>query len=290
MSILLIGATGHIGAQVAQLLADRGAAVRALVRQPETATLPAGVTAFKGDLLDVDSMRAALSGVDTLFLLNAVVPDELTQAMLALSLAREAGLKGYVYFSVQHAERFTDVPHFASKYAVERLIEAADLPATILRPSYFMQNDVTMKDALTGPGLYPMPVGDVGVSLVDTRDIAEVAAAALWQRHQAAAPLPRETIDVVGPQALTGGDLAAIWSATLGRPIVYGGNALDPFETRFKSFAPSWLAREIRLMLGRFQTDGMVGTPQAVQRMTALLGHAPRTYGDYAAATAAAWK
>ena len=65
----------------------------------------------KGDLM-------AIAKASTLFLLNAVTPDELTQALLTLSLAREAGVKGIVYFSVFHSDVFTDVPHFAGKYTV----------------------------------------------------------------------------------------------------------------------------------------------------------------------------
>ena len=61
---------------------------------------PAGVTEVAGDLTDVSSLRAALSSVRTLFLLNAVTPDEMTQALIALNLAHEAGIERVVYLSV----------------------------------------------------------------------------------------------------------------------------------------------------------------------------------------------
>jgi uncharacterized protein YbjT (DUF2867 family) len=290
MTILVTGSSGSIGSQVVARLAEKGAAVRALMRSPEKAKLPEGVVAVKGDMTDVESMQAALQGVSTVFLLNAVVPDELTQALIALSLVRDAGIKRIVYFSVFNANRFTDVPHFTSKFAVERMIEAVDLPATVLRPCYFMQNDLSMKDALLGPGLYPMPVGGKGVSMVDTRDIADVAAAALLQRENTGAPLPREVIELVGAQALTGAEIAAIWSDVLEKSVNYGGDDLDGFETQMREYAPSWLAREIRLMLARFQHDGMAASPGAMQKMSTLLGRAPRSYRDFALETAAAWK
>jgi hypothetical protein len=91
------------------------------------------VTPVRGDLVDVDSVRAAPAGTDTLFLLNAVVPDERTQALMTLSLAREAGVKDFVYISVLNGEEFVDVPHFAGKLAVGRLrhdFDAARLPAS----------------------------------------------------------------------------------------------------------------------------------------------------------------
>jgi uncharacterized protein YbjT (DUF2867 family) len=83
MSILVTGATGTVGSLIVQGLADAGAEVSALVRQAGKRDFPAGVTEVVGDLTDVPSMRNALAGVRTLFLLNAVTPDELTQALHA---------------------------------------------------------------------------------------------------------------------------------------------------------------------------------------------------------------
>ena len=141
MSILVIGATGTVGSLVTQGLAGAGAEVKALVRQAGTRDFPVGVTEVVADLSDVASMRAALSSVRTLFLLNAVTPDEVTQALITLNLAREAGIERIVYLSVIHADRFTNVPHFTGKHTVERMIESLDIPASILRPAYFMQNE-----------------------------------------------------------------------------------------------------------------------------------------------------
>lgn len=102
------------------------------------------------------------------------------------------------------------------------MIEDFDLPVTILRPNYFIQNDTSMKDARLGQGNYPQSIGSKGVSMVDTRDIGEAAALFLLKRENAAEPLPRETIELVGPDALTGEAIAGIWSEVLGRQIRYG--------------------------------------------------------------------
>jgi uncharacterized protein YbjT (DUF2867 family) len=212
-----------------------------------------------------------------------------TQALITLSLAREAGIQRIVYFSVQNSDTFTDVPHFSGKYTVERAIEQLNLPVTVLRPSYFMQNEVMMKAALEN-GVYPMPLGNVGVSMVDTRDIAEVAVASLLRREQAPNPLPREVIELVGPDSITGTDAAAIWSEILGKPVAYGGDDLVGFEKNMASHAPSWSAYDIRLMLARFQSDGMRPRPGSVDIMTGILGHAPRSYRQFVGETAAAWK
>ena len=188
MAMLITGASGTIGRQLLPLLTNQGVEVRALTRTPDAARFPAGIVPVAGDLLDVAAMRSALDGVRTLFLLAAVTPQELTQSMMTLHLAQDAGIQRVVYLSVFHGDRFADVPHFASKYAVEQMLTQLAIPTTILRPNCFMQNDAAyMKYPLMQYGVYPFPIGTVGVSMVDTRDIAEVAAQALLMRDRAAA-------------------------------------------------------------------------------------------------------
>ncbi len=289
MTILVTGSTGTIGTQVLAFLDGHGAEVRALTRSPEKAQFRDGVTAVKGDLSDIDSVRAALDGVTTLFLLAPNAPDELTQAMLALDAAREAHVTGIVYLSVFKGEAYADVPHFASKTTVERMIHAADLPVTILRPAYFMQNDVRQKDALLRARVYGMPIGDKGISMVDIRDIGEAAARELLRRERADTPLPHETYELVGPDALTAETISALWGEVLGRPIGYAGNDLAMLEQRLRAFGPAWLAYDMRLMMRRYQDDGAIATEAEIARLTHLLGHAPRSYRAFAETAAAGW-
>ncbi|PSO32332.1 SDR family oxidoreductase [Bradyrhizobium sp. MOS002] len=281
MTILVTGATGTIGRNVVEQLVKRGADVRALARDPAKANLPAGVTILQGDLLDVDSVRSAFTGVSTLFLLNAVVPDEFTQALIALNLAREAGVERVVYLSVIHSDRYVNVPHFAGKFGVERMIEQMGFNATILRPAYFMNNDLTIKDVVTGYGIYPMPIGSKGLAMIDVRDIGEIAALELIRRERAATPLPLTRINLVGPDTLTGAQAAAVWSEVLGRTIAYPGDDTAGFEKNLRQFMPSWMAFDMRLMSERFLTEGMVPEAGDVERLTALLGRPLRSYRDF---------
>lgn len=287
MTILVTGATGTVGRQVIEQLVKRGADIRALVRDPAKANLPAGVTVVQGDLLDVDLLRGAFSGVSTLFLLNAVAPDEFTQALIALNLAREAGVERIVYLSVIHSDLYVNVPHFAGKFAVERMIEKMGFNATILRPAYFMNNDLTIKDVVTGYGVYPMPIGSKGLAMIDARDIGEIAAIELVRREQSATPLPLDRINLVGPDVLTGTDVAGIWSEVLDRPIAYPGDDTAGFEKNLRQFMPSWLAFDMRLMSERFLTEGMIPEPGDAARLTALLGRPLRSYRDFASETVA---
>ncbi|MGJ5092449.1 SDR family oxidoreductase [Bradyrhizobium oligotrophicum] len=286
MTILVTGATGNVGRRVVEQLVKRGADVRALVRDPAKANFPAGVQIAQGDLLDIDSLRGAFSGVSTLFLLNAVTSDEFTQALVALNIAREAGIERIVYLSVIHSDVYVNVPHFAGKFAVERMIEQMGLHATILRPAYFMNNDLTIRDVVRGYGVYPMPIGSKGLAMIDARDIGEIAAIDLIRREQSSTPLPLMRINLVGPDTLNGADAAAVWSEVLGRPIGYGGDNTAGFETNLRQLMPSWMAFDMRLMSERFQTDGMVPDDGDVARLTALLGRPLRSYRDFVAESA----
>ncbi|WP_343731283.1 NmrA/HSCARG family protein [Duganella sp.] len=281
MTILVTGATGTIGRLVTEQLHQRGAAVRALVRDPAKAGFPAAVEVVQGDLLNPDSLRGALQGVSTLFLLNAAVADEFTQALVTLNLAREAGVQRVVYLSVINSDLSFNVPHFAGKYAVERMIERMGVSATILRPAYFMSNELTIKDAVQQYGVYPMPLGSKGIAMIDPRDIAEVAAIALSQGTGATATVER--INLVGPETLTGTQAAAIWSAVLDRPIPYAGDDTAGLEQTMRNFMPTWMAYDMRLMADRFHIDGMLPAAGDVERLTSLLGRPLRTYRDYVA-------
>jgi uncharacterized protein YbjT (DUF2867 family) len=283
MTILVTGATGNVGSNVVEQLINRGADVRALIRDPSKANFPAGVETVQGDLLDVDSLRAAMSGVSTLFLLNGVVTDEYTQALIALNVAREAGIERIVYLSVIHSDVYVNVPHFAGKFGVERMIEQMGMNATILRPAYYMDNEITVRDVVTGYGLYPMPIGDKGLAMIDARDVGEIAAIELIRREQSATPLPTDSINLVGPDTLTGASAAATWSEVLGRPIAYPGDDTAGFEQNLRQFMPSWMAFDMRLMAERFLTDGMVPDVGDVDRLTTLLGRPLRSYRDYVA-------
>jgi uncharacterized protein YbjT (DUF2867 family) len=283
MAILVTGATGTVGRHVVEQLSTRGADVRALVRDPAKASFPAGTGVVQGDLLDVAALRRAFAGVSTLFLLNAVVADEFTQALVTLNVAREAGVTRLVYLSVIHSDRYVNVPHFAGKFGVERMVEQMGFDATILRPAYFMTNDLTVKHVVLGHGVYPMPIGHKGLAMIDPRDVGEIAAIELLRRERTTPPLPLDRINLVGPDTLTGTDAAAIWSEGLRRTVAYGGDDPAGFEKNLAQFMPAWMAYDMRLMSERFLTDGMIPEAGDVDRLTAILGRPLRSYRGFVA-------
>ena len=286
MKILVTGGTGNVGGAVVSELLQRGAEVRVLARkQPEPGKLPAGVEVAIGDLLDPVSVEQAMRGVDKLFLLNAVVTDELTQALIAYGIAKRVGIKHVTYLSVFKVDQFRDVPHFASKLAVENALREFGVPYTILRPGYYIQNDANLKDALTGPGVYPMPIGTAGIAAADVRDIAEAAAISLAEDGH-----DGQTYDIVAPAMISGPGNAALWGQLLGKEVLYTGHNFDQWEQGMRTRMPSWSAFDLRMMFQGYYDRGFASTETEVARLMKLLGHAPRSYEEFAAETAALWK
>lgn len=289
MKILVIGATGRVGTEVVKALLQRGAGVRALTRKQRK---PNGfsdeVEIAIGDLSDPVSIGEAIKGVDKLFLLigGENVPVELTQALTAYGLAKKAGLKHVTYASVYKADQFPEVPHFANKYAVEVAIRSGGLPYTILRPAYFAQNERRLKAELTGLGVYPIPVGNQGLAVVDVRDLAEAAAISLTEEGHNG-----KTYDLVSSEMLRGPDAAATWSKLLRKEIGYAGHAdFDGFEAKLREKgSPSWLAYDLRVMYQGFAERGFSNTEDQTARVAALLGHQPRTYSSFAEELAREW-
>jgi uncharacterized protein YbjT (DUF2867 family) len=285
MKVLVLGGTGLVGSQVVRELLARGAEVSVLTRSAEKAgTLPGGARAVTGDLLEPKTVRSVFAGQDGVFLLNPVSATETHEGLMALNGVRMAGVKRLAYLSVHSVDTAPHLPHFGSKIAVEAAIKACDIPYTILRPNNYYQNDYWFKDAMLSYGVYPQPLGNVGVSRVDVRDIAEAAAIALTAGGHAG-----ETYNLVGPRPCTGQGTAQMWSSALGKPIAYGGDDLDAWEQQSLQYLPAWMVFDFRLMYAFFQKKGLKATPADIERQTRLLGHAPRGFEDFAAETAKAW-
>lgn len=284
MKVLVVGGTGTVGSQVTSELLARKAEVRVLTRSGEKAKgLPAGAGAVIGDLLDTKTIHSVFKGIDAVFMLIAVSTTEAHEGLMAVNGMSMAGVKKIIYMSVIGLEQAVHLPHFGSKLPIEAAVKASGIPHTILRPNNFFQNDYMLKDAIVN-GIYPQPIGDLGISRVDVRDIAEAAAiACTLPGHEG------QTYNFVGPHAHTGKSTAEVWSKALGRTIVYGGNDLDAWEQQALQFLPAWMAFDFKLMYKFFQEKGLKATADDLDRQTKLLGHAPRSFEDFAVETARIW-
>jgi uncharacterized protein YbjT (DUF2867 family) len=283
MTHLVLGGTGTVGSAVVRGLLAKGEPVRVLTRSADHAKkLPAGATSAIGDLTDPTTYDAIFPGARTLFLLNAVAATELQEGLCALAEARKVGVKRLVYLSVQDVEKGPHLPHFASKIAIEAAIKGSGIPYTILRPNNYYQNDAWFTDAMTKYGVYPQPLGKVGVSRVDVRDIADAAVNALLDGgHEG------KTYALAGPDATTGESCAASWAKALGKDVKYAGDDLVAWATANKPYLPAWMIYDFAMMYAMFQEKGLAATPAQLAETAAAAGHPPRTYDAYVAETAA---
>jgi len=283
MRVLVTGGTGTVGSQVVKALLARGVDVSILTRDPAKARVPDGVTVVGGNLTEIQTIKTVFRDVDGVFLLNVVGPTESQEALLSLTAMRGSGAH-VVYLSVHHADRAAYLPHFGAKVGVEAGLKASGLKYTVLRPDNFFQNDYWFKDVLLQYGVYPQPLGQVGTSRVDVRDIADAAAIAFTSGgHEG------QIYDLVGPEVVTGPSTAAVWSEVLNKPIAYGGDDMDAWEAQAASMMPDYMAYDFRHMYEHFQTKGLRASAEAVARLTTLLGRPPRSFRAFAEETAAAW-
>lgn len=286
MKTLIIGGTGTVGSQVVRELLTRGAEVLVLTRSADKAkSLPAGAEAVIGDLLDPATVRSVFKGINGVFMLTAVSTSETHEGLMAVNGARMSGVKRFVYMSVYNVDQAPHLPHFGAKLPIEAAVKGSGIPYTIVRPNNFFQNDYLFKGAILQHGLYPQPMGDVGLSRVDVRDIAEAAAIALTTSgHEG------QIYNLVGPNVHTGQSTAEVWSRVLGRTITYGGNDLNAWEQQSLQYLPAWMVFDFRLMYEFFQEKGLKATPADVDGVTKLLGHAPHSFDDFAMETASTWE
>ena len=229
--VLVIGATGQQGRATAAALLERGRRVRAFVRDPESAGALAlraeGAELVVGDLDDPGSVKAALDGSDSVFLMltmmegvhitAAGIAAERRRGELVIDLARDSGIDHLVYSSLRGAGEDSGVEYYAAKTHLEEYIDAQGVPATILRPVFFMDNFRSFNRPVlddSGTLLVNLAVReDIPISLISVRDIGAFAALALTHREEYLG----RTLPIAGDR-LTPPQIAEVFGAVAGLP------------------------------------------------------------------------
>ena len=283
MNILITGGTGTVGSTVLAGLLLKGYTPRVMVRSDRS--LPQGAVAVVGDLQKPDTLKSSFDGVDRLFLLTALAQDETQQGLNAVSAAREAGIQRIVHMTVHQVDAAAHIPHFGSKIPVKAAIRASGVEHTFIEPNNFFQVDEWFRQPMLEYGVYPQPIGSKGANRVDVRDIADAIVAALTTEGHNGATYP-----LIGPDALTGESIAAVWSKHLGRAISYGGDDLDAWQAQASTMMPEWMVHDLRIMYEHFQQHGLKAETSDFEMQARILGRTPRTFDDYVAETAARWR
>ena len=230
-TILVTGATGQQGGAVARSLLRQGQTVRALTRTPSKAEAlkKLGAEVVAGNLTDRPSLDTALKGIKKVFLVTTFFEEgmeaDVQQGITMVDAAKAAGVEHLVFTSVGSAHRKTSIPHFETKWQVEQHIKKIGLPATILRPTAFMDNFGTFWQP-SSEGVIMAPLRpDTKLQMIAVQDIGEFAAAAFLRPSE----FIGQAIDLAGDE-LTMPEMATHLSNTMGRSIQFQPMADDQAE------------------------------------------------------------
>lgn len=285
MEVLCVGGTGTVGRLVVAGLVERGVDVRCLARSPGRAASGGDrVTRVRGDLGDPASLEAAFAGVDRVHLLTPLHPNETELGRNAIDAAVRAGVDRIVLHSVHRVDDAPHIPHFASKIEMLEAIRQTGIPWVAIEPNSYFQNDLLVREPIAEMQLYPLPIGQIGLSRVDVRDIADATVNALLDDGHEGLRYP-----IVGPETLTGEEVASVWGDALDGTVVYVGDDLDMWEEGVRGALPGWLIDDLRTMYRHFLDHGLVASEQDYATMSHILGHAPRLFPDFVAETVADW-
>jgi uncharacterized protein YbjT (DUF2867 family) len=233
LTVVVTGSTGKQGGAVARGLLERGHKVRAVTRDPNSSHAEslahAGATLVVASLDDSAAIKKALEEATSLFAMtmpSGGTDAETRQGIAAADAAQAAGAH-LVFTSVGSANRQTGIPHFDSKYEVEKHIAKIGVRATILAPVSFMENLYFIKEQLA-KGIY-------AAALPPTRELAQVAVtdigAVAVRVLEDAGRFTGKRFDLAGDE-LTGNDAMAILSRVTGRPFSYYQVPLDVIRQR----------------------------------------------------------
>ncbi|GGY11123.1 NAD(P)H-binding protein [Streptomyces tanashiensis] len=270
--IVVTGATGNVGQELVRILVGAGAGVTAVSRR--RSQLPNGVRHMEADLADPPSLAVALEGAEALFLLVAGEDPE-----GILGLAKAAGVRRVVLLSSQGAGTRPEV--YRHPVAFEGAVRGSGLAWTILRSGGLNSNAFAWAGSIRTERTAAAPFGDVGLPTVDPADVAEVAAVVLREGGHAG-----RTYDLTGPAPVTPRERAEAIGEALGTPVRFIEQSRAEARAQMLSFMPEPVVEGTLAILGE-PLPAEQETSSAVER---ILGRAPRTFADWAARTAPAFR
>ena len=267
MMILAFGAAGNFAGSVIPALATRGARVRAFIHRPEQAELVRGHGATEvaiGDLRDRPALDAALKDVGAVFYIApAFIPGEADVGKTVVKAAINAGVRRFVFSAVIHPV-LSDLINHVAKAPVEEAVLNSGLEYTFLHPARYFQNYAAFWPKVVKEGVLAEPwSSETRFSLVDYRDVAEVAAIALTEDR-----LLFGTFELCAPGQLDRHDVVALMSDVLGRKI---GERRDPGVL-------GDVSQGLRAMFDHYDHHGLLGNPLTLR---AILGREPRLLRAY---------
>jgi uncharacterized protein YbjT (DUF2867 family) len=247
--------------------------VRSTSRQPNS--LAQGVELATADFDDEESIARILEGVELAFLVTNSSERAEEQQLRFVEQARAAGVRHVVYLSQLHAARNSPVRFLHYHGVVEEALASSGMAFTHLRPNLYMQGMLGFRSSIQAEGRIMVSAGDAPVSVVDVRDIAAVAAAALTQNGHR-----RKVYDITGPESLTHAELASQLSQVLGKMITFVNIPESAMKSALLSFGfPEWQAAGVVEDYAHYRRGEASSVSSTVQDVTGLPS---RTFREFA--------
>jgi uncharacterized protein YbjT (DUF2867 family) len=270
--ILVTGATGNNGTEIVKrLAATTQVQVRAMVRNRERASAIAlpHVEVVEGDFDRPATLLSALAGVERAFLLTNSSERAQAQQIAFIDAARHSGVAHIVKLSQLGAEAHSPVRFLRYHAAVEATLQASGIAYTLLRPNLFMQGLLNFRSTIATQNAFYAAAGDAKVSVIDLRDIADVAVAALTEAgHEG------KIYELTGPQALTHAEMAELLSKVLGRRVTFVDISPEAMREALLEFGfPVWQADGLIEDYAHYRRGEAAAVRSGVQD---AIGKAPR--------------
>jgi uncharacterized protein YbjT (DUF2867 family) len=268
--ILITGASGLAGRAVLDEVRKANAPFKAMYRNANEAKRASGIATVIADFADADSLKEALKGVDTAYLVCSPIPELVQLESNFIDASCESGVRHVVLNSALGAGDYPkSFPSWHRR--VEEKLKASGLAYTILRPCGFLQNITTyyVPTIRTHSAFYAA-MGAAKVSLIDVRDVAAVAAKTLTAPEAHAG----RTYELNGPEALSCAEIAGRISKVIGRTVEYVDMPEDALrKSMLEAGAPDWLvSAELDLELYYLMEGKSAEVNHVLEK---LLGHPP---------------
>jgi len=279
-TILITGATGTVGKEVVKQLSMLNedvrirAGVHSVIKGENLKRLP-GVEIVEMEFDEQDSLLAAFTHVDKLFLITPFTENQVEMATTLVDAARRAGVKHIVKLSAMGAHAQPGIQLGRWHRRIEQYIEKSGVPYTLLRPSSFMQNLVHYNaESIKNEGKFYQPTGEGKIAYIDVRDIAAAGVAALTGTgHEG------KVYELTGPEALSNQQVAAIFSEVLGKQVEFVDipDAVAR-EAMLAQHTPEWMADALLELYGLYRKGY---SNKVYDTMQGVTGRAPHSFREF---------
>jgi uncharacterized protein YbjT (DUF2867 family) len=274
--ILVTGATGKTGSDVARGLRALGKPVRTIARNAEKAQslVKLGVEVVTGDGTDLAILRNALNDVEQVVMIYPNGPAQLGLEKGLVDAARVAGIDRIVKLSSMEALAHMTNPVHQTHYQSEQHIKASGIAWTMIRPNFYMQNFFGNAFTIKSEGKFYLPMGKGRAVMTDTRDVAAATVHVLTTPGHA-----NQTYEITGPTLMSFADVAADFAKVLGKPVEYVDQDPAAYKAHLGKFLSSTWHLDAVCDIFKEIREGYITEP--VDTFKRLLGREPTTFQQF---------